>query len=153
MALIIMGGPTPSVTKTGRLIMCTMRHIHSKPVTTEHFLCKQIKKVTGWLEDISWRQDQFRTGHFTNTQYTHRHMHSEHSNAAELWKCTADTLYLMASQDVPWEVIHPRTHYEECPKPCRKWNKDQVKSDKLETRNMVSYIIIGMSNIGKQAKE
>ena len=41
------------VVKTGRLITQDMRYIGSTLVTTEQYLLVQVKRTTGWLEDIS----------------------------------------------------------------------------------------------------
>ena len=40
------------VMKTGILIMLDMRHMHSTPITTEHYLHGQIRKAAGQLEDF-----------------------------------------------------------------------------------------------------
>ena len=40
------------VTQTGRLITQNTRHLQSSLITTEQYLCEQIKKGTGQLEDI-----------------------------------------------------------------------------------------------------
>ena len=40
------------VTETGRLITWNMTYICSTPVTMEQYLCEQIKKAAGQMEDI-----------------------------------------------------------------------------------------------------
>ena len=46
------GDCTSSWPQTSRLITWNMKHIYSTPITLEQYLCEQVKKAAGQLEDI-----------------------------------------------------------------------------------------------------
>ena len=43
---------TIKVAKTGRLTTCNIKHIRTTTISVEHYLCEQIRKVTGQLEKV-----------------------------------------------------------------------------------------------------
>ena len=43
---------TIQVTKIGSIITNHVKHIHAMPISTEHYLCKQLRKTTGQAEGM-----------------------------------------------------------------------------------------------------
>ena len=128
------------VLKMGRLIIWNIRHIYSTPIWTEQYHQEQIKRQMEDKRTFSWRQWEESN---RNTSNGNKQEEIDHiTPIQQYWKTYPTHIMSDDMQDSITKMTHMQLQSGRVSKSLKKWNKDLVKLDKLQTRKARNQCII-----------